>query len=66
MGFPGGLVVKNPPDSSGMQETLVQSLGQENSLEKEMTTHSNILAWKITWTEERGTLHSMGLHGLSN
>ena len=49
-----------------MQEIWVQSLGQEDHLEKEMTTHSNILAWKITWTEERGMLHSMGLHGLSN
>ena len=39
-----------------MQETQVQSLGQENLLEKEMATHSNILAWKIPWTEELGGL----------
>ena len=37
-----------------MQETLVQSLGQEDSLEKEMATHSSILAWKIAWMEEPG------------
>ena len=43
-----------------MQETGVQSLGQEDPLEKEMATHSSILAWKIPWTEEPGGL-SMGL-----
>ena len=43
-----------------MQETWVQSLGQEDPLEKEMATHSSILAWKITWTEEPGWLLSMG------
>ena len=43
-----------------MQETWVWSLGQEDPLEKEMTTHSNILAWKIPWTEEPGRLKSMG------
>ena len=41
-GFPGGSVVKNPP---AMQETQVQSLGWEDPLEKEMVTHSNIVAW---------------------
>ena len=41
-----------------MQETRVQSLGQEDPLEKEMATHSNILAWKIPWTEEPGRLYS--------
>ena len=44
-----------------MQETQVQSLGWEDPLEKEMATHSSILAWKITWTEESGGLQSMGL-----
>ena len=39
----------------------VQSLGQEDPLEKEMATHSNILAWRILWTEEPGRLQSMGL-----
>jgi len=43
-----------------MRETQVQSLGQEDPLEKEMATHSNILAWKILWTEEPGRLQSMG------
>ena len=43
-----------------MQETQVQSLGQEDLLEKEMATHSSILASKIPWTEEPGRLQSMG------
>ena len=43
-----------------MQEIRVQSLGQEYTLEKEMATHSSTLAWKITWTEERDRLQSMG------
>ena len=43
-----------------MQETQVQSLGQEDALEKEMATHSNILAWEILWTEEPARLQSMG------
>ena len=47
--------VKNLP---AMQETQVQSLGQEDPLEKVMATYSNILAWKIPWTDEPGRLHS--------
>ena len=43
-----------------MRETLVRSLGWEDPLEKEMATHSSILAWKIPWTEELGWLLSMG------
>ena len=43
-----------------MRETQVQSLGQEDPLEKEMATHSSTLAWKIPWTEEPGRLQSMG------
>ena len=43
-----------------MQETWVQSLGWEDPLEKEMATHSSILAWKIPWTEEPCRLQSMG------
>ena len=58
MGFPGGLAVKNPPE---MQEMWVQSLDGEDAPEKEMATHSSILAWKITWTEDPGRLQSMGL-----
>ena len=50
--------VKNSP---AMQETWVRSQGQEDPLEKEMATHSNILAWRIPWTEEPGGLQSMGL-----
>ena len=45
--------VKNLP---AVQETLVRSLGQEDPLEKEMATHSSILAWKIPWAEEPGGL----------
>ena len=43
-----------------MWETWVRSLGQEDPLEKEMATHSSILAWRIPWTEELGGLQSMG------
>ena len=56
--FPGGSVVKN---CLPMQETWVQSLGQEDPLEKEMATHSSILAWRIPWTDEPGGLQFMGL-----
>ena len=45
-----------------MLETWVQSLGWEDPLEKEMATHSYILAWTIPWTEEPGGLQSTGLH----
>ena len=51
-------MVKNLP---AMQETQVQSLGQEDPLEKGMGTHSSILAWRIPWTEEPGGLQSMRL-----
>ena len=44
-----------------IQETQVWSLGQEDPLEKEIATHSSILAWKIPWMEESGGLQSMGL-----
>ena len=53
LAFPGGLTVKNPP---AMQETKVQTLGQEDSLQKEMATHSSIIAWEIPWTEKFGGL----------
>ena len=45
-----------------MQETRVRSLGREDRLEKEMATHSSILAWRISWTEEPGRLRSLGSH----
>ena len=47
-----------------MRETRAQSLGQEDLLEKEMATHSSILAWRILWTEQPVGLLSMGLHGV--
>ena len=50
-------MVKNLP---AMQETWVRSLGQEDTLEKRMTTYSSILAWRILWTEEPGGLQSTG------
>ena len=50
------LVVQTVKHLPRIQETLVQSLGQEDPLEKEMATHSSILAWKIPWTEEPGRL----------
>ena len=56
-GFPGGSVVKNLP---AIQEMRVRSLGQEDPLEKEMATHSNILPPEIPWMEEPGGLQSMG------
>ena len=49
-------MVKNPP---AMQESQVRSLGGEDPLEKEIATHSNILAWKIPWMEKPGRLQSM-------
>ena len=52
---------KNLP---AMQETQVQSLGQEDTLEKGMAAASKILAWRIPWTEEPGGLQSMGLQGV--
>ena len=51
-------MVKKPP---AMQETWVQSLGQEDPLEKGMATHSSILVWRIPWREEFSRLQSMGL-----
>jgi len=53
-------VIKNPPTIQELQETWVQSLGLEDPLQKEIATHSSILAWKIPWTEEPGGLQSMG------
>ena len=56
-------MVKSLPE---MQEIQVQSLGQEDPLEKGMATHSTILAWKIPWTEEPGGLQSMGSQRVGN
>ena len=57
-GFSGGSVIKNLP---AKQEMPVQSLGQEYPLDKEMATHSSILAWELPWTKEPGGLQCMGL-----
>ena len=57
LGFPGASVVKNLP---AMQEPWVRSLDWEELLQKEMSTHSSILAWEIPWTEEPGGLQSIG------
>ena len=54
-------MVKNPPaNGEDTKETCIQSPGREDCLEKEIATHSSILAWKTPWTEESGGLQSMG------
>ena len=66
IGFPGGSVGKNLPATQEPQEILVRSQGQEDSSEKEMATHSSILAWEISWTEEPGWGMEVGatVHGV--
>ena len=54
------LVAQSVKSLPAIRETQVQSLGQEDPLEKKMATHSSILAWRIPWTEEPGELQSMG------
>ena len=54
------LVAQTVKNSPAMQETQILSLGLEYPLEKEMATHSSVLAWEIPWTEEPGGLQSMG------
>ena len=63
MGFQGGSVVKNLPSK---QETWIQSLGWEDTLEKELATHSSILAYKIPWMEKAGRLKSMRLQRIGH
>ena len=53
-------MVKNPSANTGDIKITVQSLGWEDPLEKEMATHSSILAWRVPWTEEPGRLQSLG------
>ena len=63
VGYPSpqtSLVAQTVKRLPTMQETWVQSLGQEDVLEKEMATHSSTLAWKVPWMEEPGRLQSMG------
>ena len=59
--YGASLVAQMVMNLPAMQETWVQSLGQEDLLEEGMATHSSILAWRIPWTEEPGGLQSMGL-----
>ena len=59
-GFPGGSAVKNLPAMQETQETHVQFLGQEDSLQEGMATHFNTLAWRIPRTGEPGRLQSIG------
>ena len=61
-GFTGGSQGKE----SAVRETRVRSLGREDPLEKEMATHSSILAWKIPWIEEPGRLQSTGSKGVGH
>ena len=60
LGLRASLVVQKVRNLSASLETPVRSLGWEDPLEKGMTTDSNILAWRIPWTEEPGGLQSMG------
>ena len=59
VGFPGG---SDGKESACNAEALVPSLGQEDPLEKDMGTHSSILAWRTPWTEEPGGLQPTGSH----
>ena len=61
MSFLGNSAVKNLPAMQETREIPFRSLGQEDSMEEEMATHSSILAWRIPWTEEPGGLQSRGL-----
>ena len=63
LGFPGGSAVKKLPT---VQERQIWFLGWEDSLEEEMATHSNILGWRIPWTEEPGGLWSIGSQKVSS
>ena len=60
-GFPGGSVVKNPPASAGGMRDSGSIPGSGRSLEEGIATHSSLLAWRITWTEEPGGIQSIGL-----
>ena len=63
LGFPGGSELKGLP---AVQETWVQSLGQEDPLEEKVAIDSSILAWKIPWTEEPDGLQFMGLEKIGH
>ena len=57
----GVLVIKNPPANAGGIRDTGLNLGQEDSLEEGMATHSSVLEWRMPWTEEPGRIQSMGL-----
>ena len=59
MGFPGGSAVKNPPVK---QETRIQSLSREETLEEGMATRSSVVIWRLLWTKKPGGLQFMGSH----
>ena len=61
MDFPGGLAVRNLPAMQETQETWILILGWEDPLDENMATHSNILVWRIPWTENPDGLQCMGL-----
>ena len=61
MGTMASLAAQLGKNLPAMQETWVRFLGREDALEEEVATHSSILAWKISWTEEPGRLQSKGL-----
>ena len=61
LGQLASLVTQSVKNQPAMQETEVQTLGWEDTLEKEMATHSSIFTWKIPWIKEPGRLQSMGL-----
>ena len=58
--FGASLIAQLVNNLLAMQETWVRFLGQEDPMEKEMATHSSVLAWRSPWTEESGGLHSLG------
>ena len=64
LGFPSGPVVKNLLAMLETQETQIQSLGGEDPLEESIKIQSNILAWKIPWTEDPGVLQPVGSPGV--
>ena len=64
MGFPDGSAGKELACNAGDIGSLGRSLGREDPLEKEMATHSSILAWRVLWTEEPGGLQSVGSQGI--
>ena len=65
LGSPGDVEVKNPPASTGDAGEAVLAPGREDPLEKEMATHSSVLAWGMPWTEEPGGPQTVGSQSLT-